>query len=114
MGEAVEAGQQIYKSSSDNKWYLTDNTDSAKVANPAVAGASAAANGYAPIITAGRFNPGGTVVVGEVYCCAPTANKGEWMPIGDAASGAHLTMVAFGYSTSLLEIRVVQFGITHP
>jgi len=114
VGEAVEPGQQLYLNTTDSKYYLTDNTDADKVVNPVVAANRGSADDYISIIITGDFEPGGTVTQGEVYFCAPTADKGEWLPIGDLVASANMTMVAYGLNTTTLRLKIVEFGITHP
>jgi len=105
-GEALTAGQLVYRSSSDFKIYKAD-ADHATAANRDVYGVAVtgAASGGLVIVCLEDPNLtiGATVSNGTVYVLSATA--GGIAPLADATTGWYPTVVAIGKSASVVAFR---------
>lgn len=112
-GETIVAGDVLYIDSSDsNSLKKAINATEA----PAVA-VGAALNGGAdgqPIRyqKSGNLNPGGTVVVGEVYCVSP--NAGKFAPDADVAIADFRTVLGLGTTSSNIKLQIQVSGVVVP
>lgn len=97
-GEAFSAGQPVYLSSTDGKYYKCDANDSSKIGikGIAVTGASADED-YFVVQTGGECNIGGTTVKGYIYIVSAT---GGIAPSADLASGWYPVVVGVATDTS--------------
>ena len=111
-GETITAGQLVYLKAADNEYYKTDNDASATatVAGVALNGAS---NGQ-PIRVqhGGNINPGGTVVVGTIYCSSST--EGGIAPSTDLASGDYVSVIGIGTTASNIALNIHNSGVAVP
>lgn len=83
-GEAFSAGQPVYLSSADGKYYKCDADDSAKIAIKGLALTGSDGDGSTFVIqTANECNIGGTTAAGQIYIVG--ANGGIY-PATDLAS----------------------------
>ncbi len=104
-GETITAGECVYKDTTDlNKYKRCDNSAeaSARIAGIALNGAS---DGQ-PIsfVMAGDINPGGTVVVGEIYLVSTTA--GGIAPEADVVSTEFVSIIGVGTTTSNIQVKI--------
>lgn len=108
-GEALTAGQSVYKNVTDQKWYK---------ANAAGNAATAGAGGVAITLTtapgagqpvklfkSGSIAIGGTVAVGMAYYVSD-ANAGGIMPQGDLSSNAYVTFIGHGTTSGIISTPV--------
>jgi len=105
-GEALTAGQLVYRSSSDFKVYKADcNSGTAGIRDCiGIAVTSAIADG--PVVVCledTALTLGGTVANGTVYCLSATA--GGICPLADMTSGYYVTVVGVGSTTSVIAFR---------
>ncbi len=112
-GETFTQGQPLYKKSSDNLWYKADsNASSATADAKGVALTPGAASGYAVIVKAGKYNPGATVTVGQIYCVGATA--GEIVPYADLTTGDYVTYLGVGSTSSEITLAIKATGVVKP
>lgn len=62
--------------------------------------------------TGGRINPGGTVVVGEIYVVSGAA--GGIAPEGDLAAGDWVTVLGIGVTAALIDLNIHASGVQVP
>lgn len=113
-GATGTAGQVVYRDSSDLYQF-----------KPAQATSLAAANAYgiringggdeqdAIVIRSGLYNPGGTVVVGQVYCVSASA-AGGIAPYADLVTGNYVTIIGVGITASSIFVNITVSGIAKP
>ncbi|MAI41384.1 MAG: hypothetical protein CMP95_02890 [Gammaproteobacteria bacterium] len=116
FGEAIAAGQAVYQSSVDQKFYLTDSNDSAKPSNTGQAAIAVSTGGVDQQGVVARGNAvidlGPSVMTaGEIYVLS-SANVGGIAPSGDLGAGAELTIVGYAQSDALLNLTLNATGIT--
>lgn len=116
FGEAITAGQGVYQSTVDQKYYLTDANDSAAPANTGQAGiaVSSGAADQQGVIARGNavIDLGaGVMTAGEIYVLS-SANAGGIAPSVDLAVGAELTIVGYAQTDALLNLTMNATGIT--
>lgn len=111
-GATITAGQLIYKDPADNKYKLVD-CDSATAAarNPYGVALNGASNGQPlSVQRSGDINLGATLTAGTTYYAAPTA--GDIGPLGDVASGDDPIIIGIAKSSSILQMRILDPGVT--
>lgn len=110
-GEAIDAGESIYKKSDDGKWYLTDADALATAATPAVAVNSAAAGQKVSAQKSGSptIGAGAAPAVGQLYVASTTA--GGIAPYADLASGDYVAIIGVGASGNKIKMRAWSSGI---
>lgn len=112
-GEAVTAGQALYKKASDNKMYKADNN--VTVAEAQVVGVALHSTSTAQPISYqvdGLFNPGATVVVGTTYVLS--ANAGGIAPVADLVATNRLTYIGYGETVTGIRLMIKATGIVLP
>ena len=113
IGETLVAGDIIYIDA-------TDSDRLKKAINSALASAAAAGvmlNGGAAgqpgrYQTSGDHNPGGTVVVAEVYNVSP--NAGKFAPDADVAVADFRTTIGIGTTSSNIKLQIQVSGVVVP
>ena len=112
-GATITAGQLVYKDTSDSNEHKPIDADveaSAVIAGVALNGA---ADGQpVRILTTGNLNPGGTAVVGEVYCAS--TNSGGIAAYGDLATGDYVSVLGIATTASNIKIAINNSGIVKP
>lgn len=111
-GEAVTAGQLIYKDGATGRFKLVDcDSATADARNPYGVALNGAANGQPlSVQRSGEINLGATLVAGTTYYAAPTA--GAIGPLADVLSGDDPIIVGIAKSASTLVLRIVDPGVT--
>lgn len=106
-GEALTAGQSVYKLSTDSKFYKADaNADSTKSVGVGVALNSALVAGSpVRVQKRGKYTCGATVTVGAVFVFSATA--GGIAPVADLTTGWYTGI--FGVAASTTEIYLNPF-----
>ena len=113
LGEAGGAGDVVYKDATDsNKLKLADNSTEAKAAAVGVLLNGGASGQPVRYQTGGNINPGGTVVVGEVYNVSP--NAGKFAPDADILSTKYRTTLGVGTTASNIKFGINVSGIVLP
>lgn len=115
-GEPISAGQAVYQSTVDQKYYLTDSNDSTKPAQTGQAGiaVSTGSTDQQGVIARGNavIELGASVMTaGELYVLS-SANAGGIAPSVDLAAGAELTIVGYAQTDALLNLTLNATGIT--
>lgn len=113
-GATITAGQTLYADSGDSfklKLAQCDGTASEAVA------VGIALNGGTsgqPIryVTKGKYNPGGTVVVGLLY--AVSAAAGLIAPTADLASTNRVTYLGVGTTAAEIDVQIHVSGVAKP
>jgi len=115
-GEPITAGQAVYQSSTDQKFYLTDSNDSSKPGNTgqaAIAMASGDTDQQGVIARSNAIiNLGTGVMTAGTVLVLSSANAGGIAPEADLAVGAELTIVGYAQSDALLNLTLNATGIT--
>lgn len=116
FGEAINAGQAVYQSSTDQKFYLTDSNDSAKPANTgqaAIAVSSAAIDQQGVVARSNAIiEVGAAVMTAGTVLVLSSANPGGIAPAVDLGVGAELTIVGYAQTDALLNLTLDATGIT--
>lgn len=113
-GEAIAAGECVYKKTSDGLYYKAQRDGTAEEANVAgIAVCSCSAN--QPFV----FLGGGTLACGSAFSAAGatisvSANAGKLAPIGDVGTGDFISIVGFSESATVLRININATGIEVP
>jgi len=112
FGESVTAGQVVYLSSSDSKYYKADSDagSATTAAGAGIALCTAATNQYGAILTNGTITIGGTMTQGKAYYVSNTA--GGICPESDLGSGDYVSLIGFATSTTVLSVDFKNTGIT--
>lgn len=104
-GETIVAGDVVYEDATDgNKYKKAINSAEAAAAAKGVALNGGASGQPGRIQTGGGINPGGTVVVGEVYNVSPQA--GKFAPDADVLTADFRTVLGIGTTTSNIKIGI--------
>ena len=109
-GEAITAGQSVYKDLTDSSKLKLADADAATTAVCAGVALNDAASGQ-PItyISTGDYNPGATVVIGTTYAVAITA--GGIAPIVDILTGDFTTHIGIATTTSNIKVNINVGGV---
>lgn len=113
-GEAITAGQPVYRSSTDNLIYVADaqtNPAGAKAAVLGIALTGASASQPVKIQTGGDINPGATVAIGQVYCLSATA--GGIALESDLVSTDYVTILGVGQTATKMHLILYATGVAH-
>ena len=108
-GETILAGKSIYKDTSDGKYKLADADAAATAEAAGIALNGASDTQPIDFVKFGDIDPGGTVVVGELYMVSKTA--GGIAPITDLGQGDYATVLGIGTTASNIKIKIVTSGV---
>ena len=108
-GEAITAGQTLYRKAADGKLWKADDTSIAKATCLGVALNNAAADQPVSYAKAGGVNPGAAVIVGTIYGLTDTA--GGISTIADRAAGDYITLLGVATTTSRIDLRINASGV---
>ena len=112
-GVTIDAGDVLYKDATDgNKLKLAINSTEAPAATVGVALNGGARGQPIRYQTGGGIDPGGTVVVGEVYCVSPQA--GKFAPDADVIVGDFRTILGVGTTSSNIKLGIVVGAVAVP
>lgn len=106
FGEAVTAGQAVYKSSTTKKWMRADSNSVTPEARRAI---GIALNGGstdqpATVQTGGDITIGATLTPGTAYYLSDT--PGALCPVADIGTGEYVCLIGLAKSASVLGINV--------
>lgn len=113
-GEAVTAGQPVYRAAATGKYFKAD-ADSATAEVRVVRGIAlhaAAANQPLTIQTGGSLTIGSTVTVAAPYYLSATA--GGIMPGADLTTGKYPVLLGFATTTGIIKLSIVHAGVAVP
>ena len=113
-GEAITAGQVVYKKAADGEWYKAQNDGTAEEAGVGVELGIAlhpSADGQPLVVqTAGLVTIGGTLVPGTEYVVSATA--GAIAPHADLTTpGRRYTRLGYATTTTVLSLDIIATGI---
>jgi hypothetical protein len=105
-GEAITAGQAIYKSSATGKYMLADSNSATVEARRArgVALNNAAANQPLDVLRSGDLSLGAVLTAGTAYYLSDT--PGALCPVADVGAGEYVCLIGLARSTSVLSVNV--------
>lgn len=115
FGEAISAGEVVYQSTSDQKYYKADATDATKPASTSqigIAVSSAAADQQGVVAKSNAtLNVGaGVMVAGTVYVSSSNA-VGKIAPAADLATAADLSIIGYATTDELLTLSLNVTGV---
>lgn len=110
-GEAIAAGQAVYRSSATNKWMLADNNSATAEARKAtgIALNGAALNQPLMVQKSGDITIGGAIVAGAAYYLSDT--PGGICPVADVGAGESVCLLGLAKSTSVLALNIQYPGV---
>lgn len=111
-GEAIAAGQAVYRSSTTNKWMLADSDSATAEAKRAtgIALNGAALNQPISVLKSGEITIGATLTAGTAYYLSAT--PGGICPVADVSTGDDVCLVGLAKSTSVLVVNIQSPGVT--
>ena|SRR6476469_3863005 len=106
LGEAVTAGQAVYRSSTTQLWMLADSNSVTPEARHAIGIALNGGSTGQPVNvqTAGKITIGATLTAGTDYYLSDT--PGAICPRADVGSGEYVCLLGLASSTTVLDINV--------
>lgn len=113
-GEAITAGQVVYKSSATNKYMLADCDSATAEARLAtgIALNGAALNQPLQVLKSGDITIGATLDPDEpAYYLSDTA--GAICPVGDMESGDYFCLIGLAKSATVLAVNIHASGVAH-
>jgi hypothetical protein len=110
-GATITAGQQVYRSSTTNKYLLADsNSGTAEARTPRGTALNGASDGQPLMIQkAGDITIGGTLTAGVAYYLSDT--PGGLCPVADVGSGEYSCLIGIAKSASVLDIAIQPSGV---
>lgn len=110
-GEALTAGQLVYKKASDGKYYKADcNSATAEVRVASAIAVTGSAAGQPVVVQkGGSLTIGGTLTAGVAYYLSGTA--GGLRPVADNTTGDYPEIVGIATSTTVLKIGFLPAGV---
>ena len=109
-GEAITAGQAVYRSSTTNKWMKADNNAATEeVRRPVgVALNGAALNQPVAVQTSGDITIGATLTNGVAYYLSDVA--GGICPVADLTTGEYVCLIGIAKSATVLKLDINYVG----
>ena len=111
-GETIVAGDVVYLKTSDSRLWKATNAAAASAAAVGVALCGGAAGQPITYLHSGTITPGGTVVVGEIYCVS--TNAGKFAPDADVTSGMYRTVLGIGKTASTIALDIQVGAVAIP
>lgn len=111
-GEAISAGQAVYKSSATGKWMLADNNSATAEAKKAVAIAlnSAALNQPITVHKCGDLTIGAALTAGAAYYLSDA--PGGICLVADVGAGEDVCLLGLAKSATVLSVAIQAPGVT--
>jgi hypothetical protein len=105
-GEAITAGQAVYKSTDTGKYMLADSNSATAEARRArgIALNNAAANQPLNVHRSGDLAVGAVLTAGTAYYLSDT--PGALCPVADIGSGEYVCLIGLARSTSVIAVDV--------
>lgn len=110
-GETITAGQVVYRSSTDNKFYKADNNAATAAARTSLGIALNGASAGQPLTvqTSGDITIGATLTPGVEYYLSDTA--GGICPVADLGTGEYPGTVGMALSATVLRLGFTYSGV---
>lgn len=111
-GETITAGQVVYKSASDSRYYLADADESAAAQRTPLGVALNGASAGQPleIQKGGSITIGATLTPGTTYYLSDA--PGGICPLADLASGDYYCIIGIAESASVLALGIKYSGVS--
>jgi hypothetical protein len=111
-GEAITAGQAVYRSSATNKWMLADSDSAtAEAKKPTgIALNGAALNQPLAVLKSGDITIGATLTAGTAYYLSAT--PGGICPVADVGAGEDVCLLGLAKSTTVLAVAIQVPGVS--
>ncbi|RUM99031.1 hypothetical protein EET67_05170 [Pseudaminobacter arsenicus] len=111
-GEAITAGQAVYRSSTTNKWMLADSNSATAEARKAtgIALNGAALNQPVTVAKNGDITLGAVLTAGTAYYLSDT--PGGICPVADIGAGEYVCLLGLAKSTSVLALGIQFPGVS--
>ena len=111
-GEAITAGQAVYRSSTTNKWMLADSDSAtAEAKKPTgIALNGAALNQPLAVLKSGDITIGATLTAGTAYYLSAT--PGGICPVADVGAGEDVCLLGLAKSTTVLAVAIQAPGVS--
>ena len=111
-GEAITAGQAVYRSSTTNKWMLADSDSATAEAKKAtgIALNGAALNQPLAVLKSGDITIGAALTAGTAYYLSNT--PGGICPVADVGAGEDVCLIGLAKSTTVLTVAIQSPGVT--
>ena len=111
-GEAISAGQAVYRSSTTNKWMLADSDSATAEAKKAtgIALNGASLNQPLAVLKSGDITIGAAVVAGTAYYLSNT--PGGVCPVADVGAGEDVCLIGLAKSATVLAVAIQSPGVT--
>lgn len=110
-GETITAGQAVYKSAADNKFYKADNNSATAAVRQPLGIALNGGSAGQPVVVqkSGDVTIGATLTAGTAYYLSDTA--GGICPLADVGSGEYVALIGLAKSTTVLAIDIQYPGV---
>lgn len=112
FGETIVAGDVVYLKAADSRIWKAVNSAAASAAAVGVALCGGAAGQPGTYLSSGTITPGGTVVVGELYCVS--TNAGKFAPDADITSGMYRTVLGIGKTATTIALDIQVGAVAIP
>jgi len=109
-GEAIEAGDLVYRDTTTGKYMLASASSEATAAIEGIAVSSASVDGYFSMLSSTSLILGATVVAGTPYFLS--TNGGKIAPFADLSSGDYVSLLGFASSTTEIQLDILATGIS--
>ena len=110
-GEAIAAGEAVYKKADGSKYWRADADTLAEADCKGIAVCAAdAADTYFVLCKKGPIDMGAVLVLGETYYVSATVGD---IGYGDVPAGDYVTIVGVATATNKLEVDIDATGIAH-
>ena len=110
LGETITAGQPLYKSPTDGKYYRADADVAATARIDGICILGGNANSVGIIQRTGELQMGSILTKGETYVVSVTT--GLICPRADLAAGDFISILGVAKSTSVLRLSIAATGIS--
>lgn len=112
-GEAITAGKQVYKSSTTNKWMLSDSNSATVEARRPTHTALTGSSLNQPIVVqkSGDITIGATLTPNTPYFASDT--PGGICPIADVGTGEYLTQIGIARTAAILQLAYQTTGVAN-
>ncbi|MEW6249197.1 MAG: hypothetical protein AB1716_00995 [Planctomycetota bacterium] len=111
-GEAIAAGDVVYKKAADQKIYKADANAAGAAPALGIAVNSAAVGQPVSYTAGGEVTLGAGVFTAAGQLVALSANAGKLCPVADLASGHRVQLLGWSTDTDKMKVNPVDTGVT--
>ena len=109
-GEAIEAGELVYRDTTTGKYLLASASAEASAAIEGIAVTAAGVDGYFSMLSSTSLILGATLTQGTPYFLS--TNSGKIAPFADIGAGDYVSLLGFASSTSVIQLDILATGIS--